>query len=210
MNQEFIRYILSHFAHLMTADEQMAFRYRNLPEGTRTSAAHLKVLGLERLDEALPRINELLREGDEAFEQRVVQRIMTEAPEKVYLNYCPKCGELARTPKARQCRYCTYQWHDLTIARFKLKDAFQLTGRLFYLLGEITRGEISIGNYIDLTPLGLNKKTLVEGVEFVRMKKDEAIWEDIALGTSELTETEKARIKKIGSFETPLDIVIER
>ena len=26
-------------------------------------------------------------------------------------NNCPKCGKLARTPKAKQCRYCFYNWH---------------------------------------------------------------------------------------------------
>jgi hypothetical protein len=27
------------------------------------------------------------------------------------LNCCPKCDALAKTPKARQCRYCFHDWH---------------------------------------------------------------------------------------------------
>lgn len=36
---------------------------------------------------------------------------MNEIPEKVFFNNCPKCGKLAITPQAKQCRFCSYNWH---------------------------------------------------------------------------------------------------
>ncbi len=31
--------------------------------------------------------------------------------DKIYMNNCPVCGKLARTPHARQCRHCGHDWH---------------------------------------------------------------------------------------------------
>ena len=63
---------------------------------------------------------------------------------------------------------------------------------------------------MDLTMLGLNKKPKIETIGFVRRNQDGKVWEDLALGTNELTEEEKACVKKIGSFGTPFDIINER
>jgi uncharacterized C2H2 Zn-finger protein len=27
------------------------------------------------------------------------------------VNRCPRCGEVAKTPKAKQCRFCKHDWH---------------------------------------------------------------------------------------------------
>lgn len=61
-----------------------------------------------------PEIKEFLKNGYEEFELNVAVRIMKEIPEKVFLNKCPQCNGLARTPYAKQCRYCTHHWHTLT------------------------------------------------------------------------------------------------
>ncbi len=59
-----------------------------------------------------PETSHLLKNGYEAFELGIVKRIMSETPEKVFFNNCPKCEKLARTPYAKQCRYCGYSWHS--------------------------------------------------------------------------------------------------
>ena len=66
------------------------------------------------------------------------------------------------------------------------------------------------GQFIDLTMLGLNKKPKIEAIEFARKRQDGKVWEDIGLGTNELTEEEKEFIKNKGSFGTPFDIINER
>lgn len=58
-------------------------------------------------------VKDFLKNGYEEFELNVARRIMSETPEKVFLNNCPKCNKLARTPKAKQCRHCGHDWHSL-------------------------------------------------------------------------------------------------
>jgi hypothetical protein len=157
----------------------------------------------------VPEVLELLKDGYDKFELKTAQRIMDESGDQVFLNTCPKCARLTRTPQARQCRHCGHNWHELTTATFKLNTSFQLTGRNFYLVGEIVKGEVKIGEFIDLTMVGLNCKPKIETIEFALKRKNGTSTEDIALGTNQLTEKQKEYLKKLGSFGTPFDIVKE-
>ena len=153
---------------------------------------------------------DLLKEGYDKFELNIAKRIIAQSPDKVFFNTCKKCNKLARTPFARQCRNCGHSWHDLTVAQFKFNTAFQVTNRPFFLLGQITKGEIRIGQFMDLTMLGLNKRPKVEVIEFALKRENDKIMEDIGIGTNDLTEEDKDYLKNIGSFGTPFDIIKER
>lgn len=59
-----------------------------------------------------PEVLELLKNGYDEFEKKTANRILTENKNNIYLNKCPECGLLARTPKARQCRHCGKNWHE--------------------------------------------------------------------------------------------------
>jgi ribosomal protein L37E len=48
-------------------------------------------------------------EDPAAFAQRLCDELIAKNPE-IFLNYCPKCGALARTPKSKNCRHCGYDW----------------------------------------------------------------------------------------------------
>ena len=52
--------------------------------------------------------------GTDALYLRIAERVLREMPEQVEFNQCPRCGGLARTPRARQCRHCYFDWHDST------------------------------------------------------------------------------------------------
>ena len=43
---------------------------------------------------------------------KIAEVIMHDFRDKIFLNYCPNCGKLARTPNAKQCRFCCNDWHD--------------------------------------------------------------------------------------------------
>ena len=49
----------------------------------------------------------------EAFQAATGARILRDHADEIFLNRCPKCGALAATPRARQCRRCYYTWHHL-------------------------------------------------------------------------------------------------
>ncbi|WP_073064142.1 hypothetical protein [Chryseobacterium oranimense] len=194
----------------MTDDEKLALKYHMYTYKTESNPKMRKMMVDKGWISEQPNIKEFLKDGYEEFELNVAKRIMNEVPEKVFLNNCPKCNKLARTPFARQCRYCGNNWHSLTVAQFKLENSVQITGRPFFLLGQITKGEIKQGQFMDLTILGINKKPKIEAIEFALKRQDGRVWEDIGLGTNELTEEEKEFIKNKGSFRIPFDIINER
>ena len=55
--------------------------------------------------------NELVTMGRAGMEVAIAERILTRSRDEV-LNNCPKCGALARTPRAKQCRHCGHDWHN--------------------------------------------------------------------------------------------------
>jgi hypothetical protein len=56
-------------------------------------------------------VTELTRDGFNAFKIKVATRIYNEHKDKLNLNLCPKCFKIARTPLAKQCRFCFHYWH---------------------------------------------------------------------------------------------------
>ena len=47
------------------------------------------------------------------LQRAVLARILREHYHEIEFNRCPKCGALARTPTAKQCRKCFHHWHEL-------------------------------------------------------------------------------------------------
>jgi len=57
-----------------------------------------------------PEVLELTGNGRQDFRARTATRILADHRNEVFLNHSPRCHELARTPKAQQCRFCGYHW----------------------------------------------------------------------------------------------------
>jgi hypothetical protein len=53
----------------------------------------------------------LASDGYDSFVARTAARILSDHGYEVSFNLCPKCGKLARTPTAKQCRFCGHGWH---------------------------------------------------------------------------------------------------
>jgi hypothetical protein len=115
-------YAINYYGHLMTKPEKRAYS-----QLAGTMKATMGRSGLQAQREARsdgkfsrwlcndPEILRLTRDGYESFVQRTADRILAESREKVFLNCCPRCHELARTPKAQQCRFCGFDWHPETV-----------------------------------------------------------------------------------------------
>jgi len=119
MDLELARYITTHYAHLMSRDERLAYRHLATTykvTGNRSDAAgqaEVRAAGGVRarwLSEQ-PHVQELAAGGLDAFLIRAGERILREHPHEVVLNRCPKCGGLTRTPTAKLCLHCGYSWH---------------------------------------------------------------------------------------------------
>ena len=53
----------------------------------------------------------IIKGGNYACTIKTATIILERFKDKVFLNNCPKCDKLARTPMAKQCRFCTHDWH---------------------------------------------------------------------------------------------------
>ncbi len=54
--------------------------------------------------------NKLLELGKAKLQLTIAENLI-KRNRKELLNYCQKCKGLARTPRAKQCRHCGYDWH---------------------------------------------------------------------------------------------------
>nr|WP_319570184.1 hypothetical protein [uncultured Draconibacterium sp.] len=114
MNQETAKYIINHFGQYMTTIESQAWRHYSSTlkladnENHALRKMYFKKGWLSNDSEVL----NLLKDGYDKFEKNTADRILTENKNEIFLNTCPECGQLARTPKAKQCRHCGYDWHE--------------------------------------------------------------------------------------------------
>ena len=54
---------------------------------------------------------ELLKDGYSNFILKTAERIYHDHKAELNLNLCPQCHKIARTPQAKQCRFCGHDWH---------------------------------------------------------------------------------------------------
>ena len=205
-----IDYILSYYSRFMTLNEAAAtkhhitsYKFRqtlsNDTDGEKASFLQQR----EWLSNNKDVLN-LLEGGYENFRSKTAERIFNENSDKIYFNKCPKCDRLARTPQAKQCRYCGYTWHKYVVATFQIASAFQVTGRAFFILGDILTGVIKTGMKVDLTTLGLAIKPTIIAIEFARHNEDGIVWEDTGLGLLDISEEDKEFLKAKSPFLTPI------
>ncbi len=109
---ETAKYILAHYSNLLTPEEQMVLRHhQSLLKLDGADERHYRMyLKIGRLTDK-PEVLAYLSNGFEQFAINCAKRVLGEQPDEVYLNLCPNCGKLARTPLAKQCRFCGCDWH---------------------------------------------------------------------------------------------------
>jgi hypothetical protein len=126
-----VAYVIVYFSHLMTAKEQRTREHllstqpfteaeQRLADGLAWEKARGIVIA-EKVKSFMaqrrsglsddPDVLRLASGGLEAFFERTAKRILVEDRDNIFLNNCPSCGALARTPQARQCRACGHDWH---------------------------------------------------------------------------------------------------
>jgi hypothetical protein len=95
----------------MTEPEWLAYRAFVVQEKEKHNPLPFKEPLFPEYETRNPEAVALMTDGFEPFLCRVRDRILRDHREKVFLNNCPRCGGLAMTPKAQQCRWCSYDWH---------------------------------------------------------------------------------------------------
>ena len=116
MDKELIDYIMTHYANLLDLREKLVERHYMatlMAENLGDADSPLKRTILRHWGTTDKELLGLLDNGYEEFRRVSVEKILREHKDSVFINNCPKCGRLARTPLAKQCRYCSYSWRNL-------------------------------------------------------------------------------------------------
>ncbi|WP_316634390.1 hypothetical protein [uncultured Flavobacterium sp.] len=111
---ELIDYIFQNSWEYYSVSERKAidhhfgtFKFGKYPDNTHPKIDEVKKRFLTTDNEVL----KLLENGYPEFIKNTAIRIFNEHENQLELNLCPKCGKIARTPKAKQCRFCGNNWH---------------------------------------------------------------------------------------------------
>jgi hypothetical protein len=119
MNRLRANYVIAYYGRFMNEDERRAQSHlihtMKAAKGRSDALAQQEAKHHHFYSRGIsddPEVLRLSSNGFQAFAERTAERILAEHEEDVFLNNCPRCGELARTPMARQCRFCHLDWHS--------------------------------------------------------------------------------------------------
>lgn len=112
-------YVVRYFGRLMSEQERRAHRHlaatSKLTHGRSDVSAQNEAKSSPMpLREWLSEDPEVLRLASHELDALLLQtaeRIVRDHPDKIVFNKCPRCGAVAKTPKAKQCRFCRHDWH---------------------------------------------------------------------------------------------------
>jgi hypothetical protein len=112
-DEELTRFVWDYYGQLMTEFERRV-GWAHLAEG-KAAAGHTTVAEFILRRHGIaddPEAKAALADGVDAFRRRVCRRLLAEHGAEIHVNRCAKCMRVARTPKARQCFWCGFDWHD--------------------------------------------------------------------------------------------------
>ena len=127
MNEELLNYVRRNFRHfgylntdegkklnlLIQIDKYTAFIDKKLAEGYKLSNKDFKTIKdfFEVTDSDIKLYSGSFTEEINSLIKKKVTQGYEINKDKIFLNYCPACKKLARTPVARQCS-CGHNWRD--------------------------------------------------------------------------------------------------
>jgi uncharacterized C2H2 Zn-finger protein len=117
---ELTRYIFHSYAWLMTLEEKAAYKALMLEQKADHSSKDLKAHLHERMEFDNPQVAKLLEGDAVTFVVTTRDRILRDHAGEVFLNRCPKCSALARTPKACLCPACSHTWYETRQANVRV------------------------------------------------------------------------------------------
>lgn len=114
MDENTVKYLNEFFREFQTVEEKAIFALKTLAdEGGENRKKVPMIVNGQRITVDLgdPKVRAQADKQIGVLEREFAERIAKEFPDRIYLNYCPNCGKLARTPSAKQCRHCGTDWH---------------------------------------------------------------------------------------------------
>lgn len=113
--KELADYLWSNFPQLFSEPEQLAARTLigdQKASNTNSERIRRKLLTASN-HRGEPKVDVLLADGPEAFRIRAAERVLAERRDEIHVNRCPECDRIVATPRACQCLWCGYDWHNV-------------------------------------------------------------------------------------------------
>lgn len=108
---ELDHYVLTYYSDFMTTLEKLGQQAIFADEKSKNSSGPAAQIVKAKWGHGNnPEVLAALSEGTEAFRRKVRARILSEHKEEVFINRCPKCQKLVKTPKAKMCLWCGESW----------------------------------------------------------------------------------------------------
>jgi hypothetical protein len=111
---ELTRYVWDYYEHLMTDFEQRVGRaiFGRMKAAICKSPTQARLTNERRGMVGTPEIDAALAEGIETYRRRTCRRVLADHGSEVFVNRCPQCNGVVRTPQAQQCFWCGHDWHS--------------------------------------------------------------------------------------------------
>lgn len=110
---ELAHYLFHNYCSLMTTAETLAYKTLMAErKAEHASSEGMKQHLRRRFGSSEPEVIALLDCGAREFLIVTRDRILRDHSKDVFLNRCPKCHALARTPKACLCPSCGHTWYE--------------------------------------------------------------------------------------------------
>lgn len=119
-----------------------------------------------------PEVLKLLSEGYDQFKINTAVRILRDHSQEIFLNKCRRCGALARTPVAKQCKVCGFSWHNELIGKVVTHSFLRSSNDDFLIECHISSGDICPGDQVDFYPFGLFEKGKIEQLQSKRSEQN--------------------------------------
>ncbi len=113
--RELAEYLWSNYSQLFSEPEQLAARTLiGEQKATTTDSERIRQKLLSAWSRrGEPEIDVLLADGPEAFRIQAAERVLAERRDEIDVNRCPECDRVVATPRARQCLWCGFDWHEV-------------------------------------------------------------------------------------------------
>jgi hypothetical protein len=107
------KYVFHNYLPLLTENEKLAWKSLSAAaKGEASQSEQYAHFLSTRFRSDRAQVVSLLKKGPHEFFVGVRDRVLKEHKDNVILNHCPKCGALARTPRARICPKCSFNWRE--------------------------------------------------------------------------------------------------
>ena len=110
---ELTHYIFHNYRGFLSVAETAAFKIVVAEEKARRASTEEARRRLRsQFGSSGPAVSALLEKGPIEFLITARDRLLNEHANEIFINRCPKCGALARTPQACLCPACNHTWYD--------------------------------------------------------------------------------------------------